>query len=348
MALPSAQPSPGSGPSAGPSSRARAGVREVAELAGVSTQTVSRVLNGSTSVREQTRQRVLEAMSQLRYRPNNAARALGTAQTRTLGVVATDVTLHGPSVAIAELARAAREVRRWLSTAYADAHDEASVQDAVAHLLAQGVDGIVLVAPHASAPDALAALDLDIPVVFLHGGSDDQQARGEALVVEHLVALGHHRIARLGGPEDWLEETSRRTGFESTLATHGLLPGPCWVGDWSAAAGAAVGSAVASAVRSPGGPTAVVVANDQMALGLMTALRAESVHVPRDVSIVGFDDNPDAAHYDPALTTVRLDLAGEARRCVAAAFGSAEFGSAEFAEPKPAVLVTRASTAPPA
>ena len=319
------------------------GVREVADLAGVSTQTVSRVLNGSQSVREQTRRRVLDAMTQLRYRPNNAARALGTAQTRTLGVVASDVTLYGPSVAIAELARAAREVGRWLSTAYADADDVASVEAAVAHLLAQGVDGIVLVAPHALATDALTALDLDVPVVVLHVGAVDRQSEGEALVVDHLVHLGHRRIARLGGPPDWIEEASRRAGFDKALAGHGMTAAAGWVGDWSADSGAVVGRQVAAAVRAPGGPTAIVVANDQMALGLMTALREHGVQVPRDVSVVGFDDNPDAAHYDPALTTVRLDVAGEARRCAAAVFAAEQ-----PPEPGPAVLVTRASVVPPA
>src|SRR5262245_66156374 len=95
-----------SGPT--PRGGGRVGVRDVSQLAGVSTQTVSRVLNNSTSLREETRQRVLEAMAQLDYRPNNAARALGTATTRTLGVVATDVTLYGPTLALAALAAAAR------------------------------------------------------------------------------------------------------------------------------------------------------------------------------------------------------------------------------------------------
>src|SRR5664279_1223884 len=146
MTVPAANPHGGGG---------RIGVREVADLAGVSTQTVSRVLNRSASVREETRHRVLDAMAALDYRPNNAARALGTAQTRTLGVVATDVTLYGPSVAIGALARAARDVGRWVSTAYADADDEGSVDAAVSYLLAQGVDGLVLVAPHVRTRAAL-------------------------------------------------------------------------------------------------------------------------------------------------------------------------------------------------
>lgn len=322
------------------SSRAtgRIGVREVADLAGVSTQTVSRVLNGSASVRDQTRDRVLEAMAQLRYRPNNAARALGTAQTRTLGVIATDVTLYGPSAAIAALAGAARAVGRWLSTAYAEGDDVTSVQAAVAHLLAQGVDGIAVVAPHAQAREALLSLKLDIPVVFMHGGPTDRQAEGAALVVDHLVGLGHRRIARIGGPPDWLEETSRRAGFERALAAHGLTAQPGWAGDWSAEAGARIGPDVAAALRAAQGPTAIVVANDQMALGLMTELRRQRLRVPRDVSVVGFDDNPDAAYYDPALTTVRIDLTGEARRCVAAVFGPAD-----PPEPAPAELVDRSS-----
>ena len=116
---------------------------------------MSRVLNDSPSLRAETRQRVLAAMAQLDYRPNNAARALGTSTTRTLGVVATDVTLYGPTVAIAALVTAAREADRWIATAYADAGDDASVEAAVVHVLGQGVDGIVLVAPHARTRDAL-------------------------------------------------------------------------------------------------------------------------------------------------------------------------------------------------
>ena len=124
------------------------------------------------------------------------------------------------------MAGAAREVGRWLSTAYADADDEASVEAAVSHVLGQGVDGLVLVAPHARTRDALLARALDVPIVIMHGGAPDRQAEGESLVVEHLVGLGHRRISRLGGPPDWIEESSRRVGFEAALTAHGLAPGP--------------------------------------------------------------------------------------------------------------------------
>jgi DNA-binding LacI/PurR family transcriptional regulator len=329
-------PSAARGRSAG-----RIGVREVAALAGVSTQTVSRVLNDSPSLREDTRQRVLDAMAELDYRPNNAARALGTATTRTLGVIATDVTLYGPTVAMAALVTAAREAERWIATAYADAGDEASVEAAVAHVLGQGVDGIVLLAPHAHTRDVLTRRAVGVPVVIMHGGDDDRQAEAEALVVEHLVSLGHRRIGRVGGPPDWIEETSRSAGFRTALASHGLAPGPSWAGDWSARSGAELAAEVATAVRSRRRLTAVAVANDQMALGLITGLREHGVQVPADLSVAGFDDNPDAAFYQPALTTARLDVAGEARRCVAAVF---DRGAAVTTDA--AVLVIRESTAP--
>jgi DNA-binding LacI/PurR family transcriptional regulator len=317
----------------------RVGVRDVARLAGVSTQTVSRVLNNSASLREETRQRVLAAMVQLDYRPNNAARALGTATTRTLGVVATDVTLYGPTVAIAALAAATRDSGRWIAAAYADAADAASVDAAVDHVLGQGVDGIVLVAPHARTRDALVSRSLDLPVVIMHGGRPDRQAEGAALAVDHLVSLGHRRIGRVGGPADWLEEASRHEGFDRAMVAHGLAPAHSWSGDWSAESGAALAPEVAEAITAPGGPSGIVVANDQMALGLIAGLVQLGVDVPGRVSVVGFDDNPDAGYYRPALTSVRLDVTGEARRCVAEVF-DAEHALAT----SPPVLVVRAST----
>lgn len=329
---------------AGPRGRrgGRVGVRDVARLAGVSTQTVSRVLNESPQIKDATRQRVLEAIAALDYRPNNAARSLGTATTRTLGVVATDVTLHGPTVAIAALAVAAREAGRWVVTAYADAADDASVDAAVAHVLGQGVDGIVLVAPHVRTRGLVERRVTDLPVVIMHGGETDRQAEASGLACNHVIELGHRRIARVSGPPDWLEEASRRSGFDHALARAELEAARSWSGDWSAASGAAIAAEVAEAVRSTGGPTAVVVANDQMALGLIAGLQSQGIDVPADVSVTGFDDNPDAGFYRPALTTVRLDVAGEARRCVAAVFGSDE-----SLETEPPVLMIRRSTAAP-
>jgi len=321
--------------------RERIGVREVAARAGVSTQTVSRVINAHPHIRDETRARVQTAMSELGYRVNNAARSLGTSTTRTLGVIASDATLYGPSVGIAALEAAARAVDRWIATAYADAADEASVVAAVDHLIGQGIDGLVVLAPHSRTLDVVRAAVPRIPVAALHSGAGaERQAEGSAAAVDHLVALGHRRIARLAGPADWLEASARDRGVGAALARHGLAPGPRWEGDWSAAAGAALAGEIADAVRADGGPTAIVVANDQMALGLIAGLDAAGLDVPGSVSVAGFDDNPDAAYYRPALTTVRLDLPGEARRAVAEALGMPE-----PPQPEPPRLVARASTA---
>ena len=325
-----------------PADPVRVGVREVARAAGVSTQTVSRVLNEHPNIRPETRDRVLRAIADLGYRVNNAARTLGTRTTRTLGVIASDATLYGPAVGIAALEAAARDAGRWIATAYADASDEASVRDAADRLLGQGVDGLIVLAPHAATLTALTGAHPGVAIAALHTGPGaEQQEAGAALAIAHLVELGHRRIGRVAGPEEWLEARSREAGMRRALEEAGLESEAHWSGDWTAGAGAALTGQVAAAVRAPGGPTAVAVANDQMALGLIAGLRAAGVDVPGDVSIVGFDDNPDAAFYRPALTTVGLDLAGEARRAVASVLGA----------PAPVVapprLVVRASATPP-
>ncbi|ODU51079.1 MAG: transcriptional regulator [Microbacterium sp. SCN 70-10] len=299
----------------------RAGVRDVAARAGVSAQTVSRVLNDFPGIRDSTRQRVLDAVAALDYRVNNAARALGTSRTRTVGVVASDASLHGPSAGIAALERAARARGRWITTAYTASDDPAAVHAAVEHLLDQGVDGIVLVAAHTQTP----LTGHDVPLVPLYGASGERQRSAAALIVTHLADLGHRRIVEVAGPVDWREALSRTAGVADVVG--------------SAASGAAVADLVAASVRA--GATAVAVANDQMALGLVAGLSARGLAVPDDVSVGGFDDNPDAAFYTPALTTVRLDVEGEAAEAVATVLGE------EPTRPAEPILVVRESTAPP-
>lgn len=333
----------------------RVGMREVAIHAGVSTQTVSRVINDHPHIRPDTRARVMEAMASLGYRVNNAARALGTATTRTLGVIASDAALYGPAAGIVALEAAARQAGRWIAAAYADAADTDAVTAAVERLLAQGIDGLIVLAPHARTLELVRAAVPHLPVAALHSGEGaERQVAGAGLAVDHLVALGHRRIARLAGPADWLEAAARDRGVDAALARHGLPAGPRWEGDWSARTAAALAPEVADAVRATDGPTAIAVANDQMALGLIAGLSALDIDAPGTLSVTGFDDNPDAAFYRPALTTVRLDLAGEAQRVVAEAMGVGDAGDRTAAavpvgrEPAPARLVVRASTAPPA
>ncbi len=316
------------------SASGRVGVRQVAQRAGVSTQTVSRVLNGAPNVRQETSDRVLAAMAELGFRVNNAARALGTRVSRTIGVVASDATLYGPTIAISALEAAARERDRWIATAFVAGHDSASADAASEWLLSQGVDGLIVVGPHEP-----AATRRDVPLVAMHTGEGARAQRGgAALAVRHLLELGHRRLVRLGGPDHWAEEKARSRGYGDAVRGRGVDTVLRLRGDWSAAAGFLAAPAVVQEMDR--GATAAVVANDQMALGLIAALAIDGVSIPRDLSGVGFDDNPDAAYYLPALTTVSLDIAGEARRCVAAALGEATADVVEAPR-----LVVRSSTA---
>jgi DNA-binding LacI/PurR family transcriptional regulator len=313
----------------------RVGVREVARRAGVSTQTVSRVINEAGNVRPETRTRVLAAMAELGFSVNNAARALGTRMSRTIGVVASDATLYGPTLAISALEAAARERDRWISTAFVDGRESGSADAAAGWLVSQGVDGLVVVGPRVP----LVTDPPDVPVVVMHTGDGaTAQRRGATLAVRHLLDLGHRRLVRLGGPADWAEESARNRGYQSAVRGHGVETILRWRGDWSAGAGFSATPDVIEAMDR--GTTAVVVANDQMALGLIAGLAERGKAVPRDVSVVGFDDNPDAAYYLPALTTVSADIAGEARRCIGAAMGD----SSAYVSRAPRLIV-RSSTA---
>jgi DNA-binding LacI/PurR family transcriptional regulator len=340
-------------PVTGLSARA-VGVRDVAARAGVSRQTVSRVLNEHPDVAPETRERVLAAVDELGYRMNNVARAFGTRRSRTIGVLAQAALHYGPSRSIEAIESAARAAGYWVSAVFADSAGEDTVREAIEHLLGQGVDGLVVVAPHARTLRTLDAMDIGIPTVTLHSAGRDGAGRdgagreGRGLAVDQvagarlatgcLADAGHSRIAHLAGPADWLEAEARQAGFAQELAERGLAPGPVLPGDWTARSGHA-----AAAVVAASDVTAVFSANDQMALGLLGGLRELGIRVPDDISVVGFDDVPDAAYYEPALTTVRQDFAELARLAVARLVDA----GADAAEPVAPVLVRRASVAPP-
>jgi DNA-binding LacI/PurR family transcriptional regulator len=324
-------------------------VRDVAARAGVSRQTVSRVLNEHPDVAPETRERVLESVAELGYRMNNVARAFGTSRSRTIGVLAQAALHYGPSRSIEAIESAARTAGYWVSAVFAKAAGEDTVREAIEHLLGQGVDGLVVVAPHAHTLQTLDAMEIGIPTVTLHSAGRDGEGRdGRGLAVDQvagarlatacLAQAGHRRIAHLAGPADWLEAEARHAGFTQEIAVRGLEQGPVSLGDWTARSGHD-----AAALLAASDVTAVFSANDQMALGLLGGLRELGIRVPQDVSVVGFDDVPDAAYYAPALTTVRQDFAELARLAVARLVD----GGTDAVQAVAPVLVPRASVAPP-
>lgn len=298
-------------------------MREVAAAAGVSRQTVSRVLNDHPSIRPDTRERVLAAMADLNFRPNRAARMLTTARSRTIGVLAASASsLFGPASSLDAVENAAREAGYFVTVAHVSGPDVAAVEAALDHLMAQAVEGIVIIAPQQRVQDAMAAVSLEVPSVTLHGAGlagDDgvfvDQVEGARLATRHLLATGHRRIAHLCGPGDWSEARARRDGFLEEMAGggDGVTAIVSREGDWTAESGAAIGAELLADPEL----TAIFSSNDQMALGVLHAAREAGRRVPEDVAVVGFDDIPEAAYFAPPLTTVKQDFAELGRRCVA-------------------------------
>src|ERR1700742_5170847 len=201
---------------------------DVAKLAGVSLQTVSRVINDSPHVKPATRLRVEDAMRKLEYRPNPVARALVTGRSRTLGVVSFDTTLFGPASTLFGIERAAHDARYFVSIVSLRSLTRWAVLDAVERLGAQGVDGVLVVAPTESATQAILHLPQDVPVLATEAGPGESvplvavdQVEGARLATQHLLDLGHRRIWHISGPADWLEAQDRVHGWRSTLEAAG-------------------------------------------------------------------------------------------------------------------------------
>jgi DNA-binding LacI/PurR family transcriptional regulator len=324
---------------------------DVAKLAGVSHQTVSRVINGSAHVRAETRQRVLAAMGRLDYRPNPAARALVTGRSGTLGVVSFDTTLYGPASTLFAIEQAAHAAGYFITIVSLLAIDRTSVLDAVERLRVQGVDGILVITPHEGAAEALVNLPTGVPVVAVEAGRPDSvplvavdQLSGAVAATQLLLDLGHRTVWHVAGPRDFLEAQQRLEGWRATLEAAGADVPPVLVGDWSARSGYQHGLRLAQ----ESDVTAVFVSNDQMALGVLRALHEHGREIPREVSVVGFDDIPEAQYFMPPLTTVRQNFAevgrGSLRLLLETMGGDGEAPQQLEIAPE---LVVRRSTAPP-
>jgi DNA-binding LacI/PurR family transcriptional regulator len=285
-------------------------ISDVARLAGVSRQTVSRVINDSTHVRPETRERVTTAMRTLGYRPNSAARALVTGRSQTLGVVSFDTTLYGPASTLFGIERAAHEAGCFIIVASLRALDRISVEQAVARLARHGVDGILLIAPYGEAAEASFHTPMPVPVVAVEAGPDGaptvsiDQFAGAVMATQHLLDLGHETVWHIAGPTGWHEAHQRLSGWRSALEAAGAQPPHVLVGDWSARAGYDLGRRLS--VDSD--VTAIFVANDQMALGVLRAMHEAGRRIPEEISVVGFDDVPEAPYFTPPLTTIRQDF----------------------------------------
>lgn len=286
-------------------------IRQVAQLAGVSHMTVSRVLNDYPYIKEATRRRVLEVIEELDYRPNMAARALATQRSQRIGVLVESAVEFGPTSTLRAVESAARLAGYSVSAIALRGGDEITPQEAVDNLTTQGIDALCVVAPRSSSIAALRKISIGIPVLVVKPDQDptfltvsvDQQ-EGTALAVDHLVSLGHRDILHLAGPLDWLDARARERAFHARAKAWGIRERPIVVGDWTAD----FAYDFAKGIQRLPDYTAIFAGNDDMAVGLIHGLADRGFSVPDDISVVGFDDVPLSAHVLPPLTTIRQNF----------------------------------------
>lgn len=326
---------------------------EVAAAAGVSHQTVSRVINGITGVRAETRQRVEEAVKELGYRRNQAARALVTQRSGLIGVIAVGSFLYGPTSTLATIEKSARQHEYLTLLATISEIDGDQFTTALNEFLDQGVEAVVVIAARERLVRFSSSLDLNIPIVVVGPRPDDlsdllcvsvEQYEGARMAVDHLVELGHSDIALVSGPRHWVDSQQRLHGALAACEVHGIHP-RVFSGDWSPESGHKAGHSLAE-IPADRRPTAVFTANDQMALGLIGALRDHGIDLPREMSIVGFDDIPEAAYFSPSLTTVRQDFETLGARVMSAVISLLNGTDADLSPVIPTLIIRHSTTHP--
>ncbi|MEU1802401.1 LacI family DNA-binding transcriptional regulator [Streptomyces sp. NPDC019937] len=329
----------------------RASMADVARLAGVSAQTVSRVSNGYPGVTEETRREVLAAMKQLGYRPNSAARALKRGEFRTIGVITFTLSTTGNVRTLEAIATSAAHEGYAVTLLPVAVPTQDEVRGAFSRLGELAVDAVIVIMEVHLLDAAALSLPPHVQVVVADSDAGDRytvvdtdQAGGTREAVDHLLGLGHRTVWHLAGPEGSFAGQRRADAWRTALTEAGRVPPPLVRGDWSAESGYRAGLALAAEEDC----TAVFAANDQMALGLLRALHEKGRRVPDDVSVIGFDDIPEAGSFLPPLTTVHQDFAEVGRRCVEGVLRQMRPSAPRRGTTLvPTRLVVRHSTAPP-
>ncbi|GIK28347.1 MAG: lac repressor [Chloroflexota bacterium] len=288
-------------------------LHDVATHSGVSYQTVSRVVNNHPSVAEATRNRVLRSIEALKYRPNRAARSLVTNRSDTLAIMSFGSTFYGPAQMLANITQYARSKGYRVSPTTIEQLTRDDVRAALDDLHEHLIDGVILIAPVVS--DVMSEVNElagRIPYIQIDTAPRPgvasigiEQVYGTQLAVNHLIDLGHRRIAEISGPLNWYDAIMRHRSWVSTMDRHTLRHDMTVEGNWTAESGY---NGVLSLLNDGAEFTALVAGNDQMALGAIAALHEHGLNVPDDVSVVGFDDIPESAYFLPALTTVHQDF----------------------------------------
>lgn len=333
-----------------PASR-RPSLKDVAREAGVSYQTVSRVVNGGGRVSVATRDRVLGVIAELGYRRNDVARALVTSRSRVIGVIADASPKFGPVSTLAAVESAARDAGYTALVSTMSYPDPELVGQAFQGFAERGVEGIVVIAPRVSLAHVAQEVRAAIPTVMLSPGETshpgitvfyEDQGLGARLATRHLIELGHREVAHLAGSQDWLDGQVRLRGWQAELRAHALPAPAVQYGDWSGDSAYRIGELMCD----EGLPSSIFIASDLMALGFLRALYERGVRVPADISVVGFDDNEFAPQVFPPLTTVRQSFATVGSRCMEILLGLIDGRDVDTTPAVPELVVRSSAAAP--
>jgi len=325
---------------------------DVACHAGVSYQTVSRVLNQAAHVSQKTRDKVEQAMLALNYVPNRVAQQLAGKRSYTLGLATTELALHAPSQIASSIKTRASQLGFNVVISMIDTLSLTACRAAVSELIAQRVDGVLINVPlEAEEAQSIVEFCGQLPVMFLDVSPDALVCKtlfdphgGAKLGVEHLLQLGHQQIALITGPLASVSARLRYQGWLGELSQQQITPCATHHGDWSAASGYQLALSLLN--HSPR-PTAILVANDQMALGVLRAVHEYGLRVPEQISVVGYDDTEDSAYFQPPLTTIKQDfrlLGVESVSRLVEALGP-HAGQQQDSQLLPTLLVVRNTTA---
>jgi LacI family transcriptional regulator len=297
-------------------SRSRVTIKDVAAAAGVSHQTVSRVINDRPDVAEETRQRIWKVIEDLNYQPSAIARSLTHQRTLTLGVVTAGLKYLGPSRTLNGITKQAESLGYTLLLKELTSFDTNDVNPILRSLYARQVDGIIWAVPMVGNNRdwfKKQPVGPDVPIIFLtmepQGDLDIvsmDNYKGGRLATEHLIDQGFKQIGHICGPLDWWEARQRKAGWQDTLTCAGMecTEKLCEAGNWSSSSGEQ--AFLRLIARNPD-MDAVFVGNDQMALGVLQVVCQKGMEVPQDMAVVGFDGMAEAAYYSPPLTTIQQD-----------------------------------------
>ena len=333
----------------GPSQSKAATIYDVAQAAGVSHQTVSRFLKGFEGIRPETREKVVRALDELEYRPNLTARSLKSGRSHRIGALTHEISKVGPSRVAEGATAAAREAGYVLDLISLDVRNPRAIEESLELITQHDLAGVLALASTDEMTRAFETTDFRVPA-YIDAEADDAVSShpsdltsvGLPALIAHLADLGHRRLAHIAGPATWSAARNRVVAFETAVAAQGLQSTAVLHGDWSAGSGY---DAIAGLDHIPDA-TAFVAANDQMALGAMLALKERGLRIPDDVSVVGIDDIPESAYFDPPLTTLHIDFEAAGRLSVHKLLAQIERTEMRPVVVPPPQLVARSSSGP--